>query len=105
MIPKACPGLDPGGSRFSEKIMLQQGAVPMSDFTNLGDLIRRDRDLGKIALIDLGGEHAPREFSYAQLDAMAKGVARALTARGLRRGERVAILSANRAEYLATYFG
>jgi long-chain acyl-CoA synthetase len=73
----------------------------MSRFCNLGDLIPRDRALGKTAIIDLGGEPAPREFSYAELDAMARGVARALTARGLKRGERVAILSANRAEYLA----
>ncbi len=77
----------------------------MLGFTNLGDLIRRDRDLGKVAIIDLGGEEVPREFSYAQLDAMAKGVARALLGRGLVRGDRVAILSANRAEYLAAYFG
>ena len=46
-------------------------------FTNLGDLVRRERDLDKIALIDLGGETAPREFSYRQLDGMANGVARA----------------------------
>ena len=77
----------------------------MSGFYNLGDLIPRDRDLGKTAIIDLGGETAPRQFSYAALDEMAMGVARALTARGLKRGERVAILSANRAEYLAAYFG
>ena len=48
----------------------------MSDFTNLGDLIRRERDLDKTALIDLGGEQPPREFSYRQLDEMANGVAR-----------------------------
>src|SRR3977135_1055773 len=77
----------------------------MSRFQNLGDLIGRDRDLAKIAIIDLGGEHGPREISYAQLDATANGVARALTARGLARGDRVAILSANRAEYLAAYYG
>ena len=35
----------------------------MSRFTNLGDLVRRERDLDKIALIDLGGEQGPREFS------------------------------------------
>jgi acyl-CoA synthetase (AMP-forming)/AMP-acid ligase II len=77
----------------------------MPAFTNLGDLIRRDLDLGKIAIVDLGGEHPPREFSYAGLDAMANGVARALTKRGLARGDRVGILSTNRAEFLAAYYG
>ena len=31
----------------------QRGAMPR--FTNLGDLIRRDRDLDKVAIIDRGG--------------------------------------------------
>jgi long-chain acyl-CoA synthetase len=74
-------------------------------FTNLGDLIRRDKNLDKVAIIDLGGEPKPREFTFAQIDAMASGVARALTGRGLRRGDRVAILSANCGEYLAGYYG
>ncbi len=77
----------------------------MANFQNLGDLIGRDRDLAKIAIVDLGGEAGPREITYAQIDAMANGVAHALLARGLARGERVAILSANRAEYLAAYYG
>jgi long-chain acyl-CoA synthetase len=77
----------------------------MQAFQNLGDLMPRGRDLNKVAIIDLGGEQSPREFSFAQLDAMANGVARALGKRGLRRGDRVAILSANRAEYLAAYYG
>jgi long-chain acyl-CoA synthetase len=77
----------------------------MSGFSNLGDLIRRDRDLAKIAIIDLGGEHGPRDFTFAQLDAMANGVARALAKGGLRRGDRIALLSANRAEYIAAYYG
>src|SRR5437763_16538698 len=77
----------------------------MTPFQNLGDLIPRERDLGKVAVIDLGGEQVPREFTFARLDAMANGVARALSKRGLARGDRVAILSANRAEYLAAYYG
>jgi long-chain acyl-CoA synthetase len=76
----------------------------MPRFSNLGDLIRRDQDLNKVAIIDLGGEVA-REVSYARLDAVANGVARALCVRGLTRGDRVAILSANSAEYLAAYYG
>ena len=50
----------------------------MARFTNLGDLIVRDRDLDKAAVIDLGGEQIPREFTYAQLDTMSNAVARAL---------------------------
>ena len=73
--------------------------------TNLGDLIDHHRDLEKIAIVDLGGEQPPRDISYAALDEMARAVARALTARGLKRGERVAILAVNRSEYLASYFG
>ncbi len=74
-------------------------------FTNLGDLVRRDLDLTRTALIDLGGEKAPREFSHGDLDAAAAGVARALSKRGFARGSRIAILSANRFEYLAAYYG
>jgi long-chain acyl-CoA synthetase len=75
----------------------------MSGFANLGDLIRRDLDQDKLAIIDLG--EAERRFTYAELDAMAKGVARGLAARGFARGERIAILSANRAEFIAAIYG
>ena len=77
----------------------------MTGFRNLGDLIRRDRDLAKIAIIDLGGEGTSREIGYARLDETANAVARALSRRGLARGDRVAILSLNRWEYLAAYYG
>jgi long-chain acyl-CoA synthetase len=74
-------------------------------FSNLGDLIPRERDLQKVALVDLGGEQSTREFTFAAIDEMANGVARALNKRGLRRRDRVALLSANRTEYLAAYYG
>src|SRR5260370_1867938 len=77
----------------------------MAIFINLGDLMRGERDVEKSAIIEVGGEKSPREFSYRTLDEMANGVARALLKRGLKRGERVAILSANRGEYLAAYYG
>src|SRR5262252_1590808 len=76
----------------------------MSFFTNLGDLVRRDRDQDKLAIIDLGGEDE-RRFSYADLDGMARGVARALSAFGFARGDRIAILSANRTEFIAACYG
>ena len=72
----------------------------MPAFTNLGDLIRRDLDQDKLAIMDLGGE-GERRFTYAELDAIANGVARGLAARGFPRGERIAILSANRTEFIA----
>jgi acyl-CoA synthetase (AMP-forming)/AMP-acid ligase II len=77
----------------------------MFPFKNLGQLIGQDRDPNKIAVIDLGGEGGPRKFSYADIDAMASGVARALLRDGFKRGDRIAILSANRTEYIAACFG
>jgi acyl-CoA synthetase (AMP-forming)/AMP-acid ligase II len=77
----------------------------MARFQNLGDLIPRERDLAKIAIIDLGSQGAPRELSFEQIDAMANAVARALLTRGLRRGDRVAILALNSTEYIAVYYG
>jgi acyl-CoA synthetase (AMP-forming)/AMP-acid ligase II len=77
----------------------------MPSFSNLGDLIRRDREPHKAAIIDLGGERVAREVTYAELDAMANAVARALMRQGLARGDRVAILSVNRTEFLAACFG
>ena len=46
----------------------------MARFKNLGDLIRRDRDLTKVAIIDLGGEEVPTEYTYLELDAMTVSV-------------------------------
>lgn len=77
----------------------------MSELFNLGDLTDRARDLDRLAIIDLRDPAAPREVSHRELDELAGGVAQLLLASGLERGDRVAILSLNRTEYLAAYFG
>lgn len=86
--------------RRRPSISFSKSTVP--EFQNLGDLVDRSRDLAKPAVIDLG---ADRTWTYAALDEAANGVARALLARGYSCGERIAILSANCAEFLAAYYG
>ena len=73
-------------------------------FTNLGALTSKDGDLDKVAIIDLG-TGSERRFSYRDFEDQANAVARALAGRGLARGDRVAVLSANRFEYLTTVHG
>jgi long-chain acyl-CoA synthetase len=73
-------------------------------FANLGALTPMDRDLDKVAIIDLGTGQE-RRFSYRDFEGQANAVARSLKARGLARGDRVAILSANRFEYLTALHG
>jgi acyl-CoA synthetase (AMP-forming)/AMP-acid ligase II len=78
--------------------------------TNLGDLLDRSKDPAKLALIDCLDWERPREYTHGQIDALSDACARGLLKRGLlkrglRRGDAVAILSANRAEFLIAYFG
>jgi acyl-CoA synthetase (AMP-forming)/AMP-acid ligase II len=59
----------------------------------------------KVALVDLADWDSPREVTYAALDALADAVAAGLVARGLKRGDRVGLMSLNRLELIATYYG
>ena len=72
---------------------------------NLGDVVAGAPDPTSIALIDLSDPATPREWSYDALDRAAAAVARGLVAHGAKRGDRIAILAANRAEYLTTFLG
>jgi long-chain acyl-CoA synthetase len=73
--------------------------------TNLGDLLDRNKDPARIALIDCLDWERPREYSHGEIDSCANACARVLLKRGLVRGDAVAILSANRAEFLIAYLG
>jgi long-chain acyl-CoA synthetase len=74
-------------------------------YDNQGDAISRDVAREALALIDAGGNGSERSYTYGDIVRLSGAVARALQKRGLKRGERVAILSANRAEFLFTFLG
>jgi acyl-CoA synthetase (AMP-forming)/AMP-acid ligase II len=74
-------------------------------YDNQGDALSRSVPPESLALIDEGGNGTERRYSYADMLRLSGAVARGLLKRGLKRGDRVAILSANRAEYLLTFLG
>ncbi|RXF68489.1 class I adenylate-forming enzyme family protein [Hansschlegelia zhihuaiae] len=77
----------------------------MTEVQNLGDVVSRQGDPATPIIIGVGFDGSETVLSRAELDAMADAVARGLLKRGLTRGDRVAILSANRPEYVAVTLG
>jgi long-chain acyl-CoA synthetase len=73
-------------------------------FDNQGDAIAGDAPDDRVALFDLG-TGTERRYTYGDLRRLTGAVARGLLKRGLQHGDRVAILSANRAEFLFTFLG
>ena len=77
----------------------------MKHLRNLGDLLDRENDLSKPALIDLSVKEKVRQFSHEDIDVAAKAMARGLLKKGFKRGDHIAILAANSAEFLIAYLG
>jgi long-chain acyl-CoA synthetase len=73
------------------------------DFVNLGDISDPAAPEANPALIDCHDWEHPRTLSHGEIDRQVNACARALVARGLTRGDRIAILSLNRAELLIAY--
>lgn len=69
--------------------------------TTVGDLLRRQARMrpGAPAVVDRG-----RSWTYGEFNARVNRLARTLSASGLDRGDRIAILSENRSEYLELAF-
>ena len=68
---------------------------------NIGDMLTRSaaRAPGNVAIVD--GE---RRFSYAEFNALANRTAHALAGLGLARGDALALMSTNNAEFLSVYY-
>jgi long-chain acyl-CoA synthetase len=72
---------------------------------NLGRCFDAAASPDKIAIIDIANWNYPVELTYRDFDAECDAVARGLLRAGLRRGDRVGLVSLNRREMLAAFFG
>jgi len=77
----------------------------MSMPCNLGDFVNRAGAPERPLIIGLDLDGSARVITRGAFDALADAVARGLLKRGIRRGERIAILAANRPEYVAVFMG
>src|SRR4051812_38762485 len=72
---------------------------------NLGLLLAEHARETRTALVDLYDSAHPGEIAFRDLDALCDAVARGLKKPVLRPGDRIAILSLNRHEFVATLLG
>ena len=77
----------------------------MQNARNLGAIFDTSGFADKVAIHDLRVAERPRALTFADIGRYANGVARGLVERGLRPGQRIGILTANRWEFLSTYVG
>jgi acyl-CoA synthetase (AMP-forming)/AMP-acid ligase II len=73
----------------------------------LGDMLRRQaaRQGDKAAVIARSEDGSRQVISYRELDRYSNRMAHVLSRLGVRRGERVAVMSKNTAEYVGAYYG
>jgi acyl-CoA synthetase (AMP-forming)/AMP-acid ligase II len=74
-------------------------------WNNLGKLADPRKDAAAVALIDCLDVDHPRVYTHGELDSLSDACARGLVRRGFKRGDAIALMSINRAEFLIAYFG
>jgi acyl-CoA synthetase (AMP-forming)/AMP-acid ligase II len=77
----------------------------MATAFNLGSLLDPNTPRDRIAVIDCRDWQSPAMITHGALDDRASAFARGLVRKGLQRGDAVAILADNSADYLAAYLG
>ena len=77
----------------------------MAKIMNLGEVVDRNAFGDEIFLIEVAPDGSSRNLTYSQMHRDADALARGLTRRALKRGERIGILAGNSAEYLIAYIG
>lgn len=74
-------------------------------FSNLGEMVPRELPRDATWLTEIAAGGAEQAYRFGQLHAQADAVARGLLARGVVRGDRVALMAGNLARYLIAFLG